>query len=202
VAFRDIREWRFFAVDEIPLTWLDGLEYPGRAAFSSSWRGAQLNRNIEGGPLECSDRVFAWGFGVHAPVELQFALHPIVASVRTSMGLDRAADNGGCARGSIATTDDSRDQPIILYRSELVVGSSKAFDTERLLLPKLGTAAKLLLIADAADRAEDNLPPDADPLDIRDTWDWLEPTFELDPALLEAELARRAAAAAALKAER
>jgi hypothetical protein len=196
VAFRDVRTWRFFAVHEMPLTWLDCVASPGRSAFGATWRDVRLDRNVEGGPLECGDRAFAWGIGVHAPTELQYAMPSFVASMRTKMGLDRAIGNGGCARGTLAVLDDEPDKALTLYRSELVIGSSHVIDTERLLAPKLGPTPKLLLIVDAAARPEDGAPPDADPFDIRDHWDWLEPMLELDPVALEAELARRAVATA------
>jgi len=45
-----------------------------------------------------------------------------------------------------------------------------------------------------ADAAETDRPPGADPLDIRDTLDWIEPVFLLNRDKLRAEVAKRAAA--------
>ena len=75
-----------------------------------------------------------------------------------------------------------------LFKSELIVGSDQTFTTGRLPLDNLAQPGRLILQVDPASREG---PAGADPLDIRDIFDWIEPIVELDPAKVEAEILRR-----------
>jgi len=72
-----------------------------------------------------------------------------------------------------------------------LIGSGQVVDTgmRGLAGPKQGQH-RLVLVADAAERDH---PPTADPLDVRDILDWLEPTLLLDPAGLKQEIVARGA---------
>ena len=213
LGYRAVRSWRFFAPHEVPLT---------RIAPRAGDRGARtrarrpaLDRNIEGAPLRAAELEYAWGWGVHAPCELPFPLTEAVRGLRTRVALDQLAGEGGCARGRIlvgrrpaaplssfaprqnaragtgAGVDASADDLRLLYETPHLVGSRQIYDSG--WLPLSGPAAgeeQIVLLADPSHR---DRPAGADPLDIRDFVDWLEPQLRLDPAVLACELRRRLA---------
>ncbi|MHB1033745.1 MAG: NPCBM/NEW2 domain-containing protein [Pirellulales bacterium] len=183
------RVWliRYFQPHEVPLSMIE----PSRAAERSSLAGGwnwRANRNVQGGPLRSGEKDFAWGLGVQAQSELEFDLPPGVRSFHAQLGLDELAGRGGCARAQIFV---NRAEGTPLYQSDPLVGSAQVADTGSLALagPSAGQE-RLILRADPVDGSR---PPGADPLNIRDMLDWLEPTFELDAKALQTELARRAA---------
>jgi hypothetical protein len=129
---------------------------------------------------------FGWGFGVHAQHELEFELPAGAIGFRTRIGLDRLAGRGGCARALIYLGKE-RTQP--LFRSDLLIGSDAVVDTKLLPLSgAMGQESGLTLIANSA---AVNRPAGADPFEIRDTLDWLEPEVELDSKYVTAQLAAR-----------
>jgi hypothetical protein len=149
----------------------------------------QLDRNVHGGPLRNQTQEHGWGFGVHAPCELWFELPRQVQAFRTRAGLDAIARNGGCAR-ALVYLNQCRGSP--LFRSDLLIGSSSVADTGNLVLDGPADGPKtLVLVADAAAREG---PPGADPLDIRDMLDWIEPMLLLDPERLKADVQQRSEA--------
>src|SRR5262249_55083718 len=120
--------------------------------------------------------------------ELEFPLPACVKSFQTRVGLDRAAGEGGCARG-LVYLDTAKGKP--LFESRLLVGSRDAVDTGRLnIQPTSISPPRLVLVGDSA--ALDR-PTGSDPLDIRDVFDWLEPQLELHPRTLQEEVNLRAA---------
>jgi hypothetical protein len=185
VRFATIRVLSSFAPHEVPLTRLEpcrAVQHP-ILVQGLNW---QTDHNVQGGPLGNATRDFAWGFGVHAACNLWFDLPDSVQAFRTQVGLDRIAGRGGCARGVICCNDPSEPP---LYRSQHLIGSTAAADSG--VLPLRGPAAGQKTLVLAADAAVDDRPPGADPLDIRDMLDWLEPMLLLDPGKLQAELDKR-----------
>ncbi len=77
-----------------------------------------------------------------------------------------------------------------LYRSEPIVGSLRLHDPGPIELPT-PTGEGLRTVSLIADTAHASRPPGADPLNIRDTLDWIEPELELDPLVLRGEVRRR-----------
>jgi hypothetical protein len=151
-----------------------------------------VDTNVQGGPLRSGGEDFAWGFGVHAHSELEFELPAIAVSFRTRLGLDQTVGSGGCVRARVLA-GPSDTAP--LYESDLLIGAAKVLDTGRLPLAtdsenNTAERPRLRLVADAA--IQDH-PREADPLDIRDVFDWLQPLIEVDEAQLKAEIERRAA---------
>ena len=179
---RAIRVRRFFAPHEVPLSAIEPVRAVEKASLGGGWAW-QLDRNVHEGPLRCSEQSFAWGFGVHAYSELAFDLPPGAKTFRTQYGLDRAAGSGGCVRG-VVFAGPPTGKPI--YRSDHVIGSARAHDTGNL---SVAGAKQLTLVVDPA---QDDRPTGADPFEIRDIFDWLQPVIELDPDELKAELARHA----------
>jgi len=123
--------------------------------------------------------VHAWGFGVHAFSELTFAIPPQVAAFRSTVGIDNIADTGGCVRARVyfGSTDGKP-----AYQSPLLIGSSKTVDTGVVRMPTPPkTGGKLILQADPAVRGH---PHKADPLNISDKFDWLQPRLLFDKTRL------------------
>lgn len=146
----------------------------------------QLNRNVLGQRLHSGGREFGWGFGVHAPSQLRFPLTPLGVALRTELGLDRIVGPGGCIQGIIRVGDPASPP---LFQSRVLVGSADTQNAGRLGLPAASEIERTLSLV--VDPAHDQRPPGADPLDIRDCADWLEPVLELDPDRLRAEIRRR-----------
>jgi hypothetical protein len=146
------------------------------------WRA---DRNVDGGPLRSGGRLHGWGFGVHAYSELAFTLPPAAISFRSRLGLDRFAETGGCVRGKVFL-GSTKTKPV--YESPLLIGSGKTVETGVIRITSVPKAPiNLILQADPASR---NHPPQADPLNIRDKLDWLEPQLGLDPGRLGKEVSR------------
>ncbi|HUY36926.1 MAG TPA: NPCBM/NEW2 domain-containing protein [Pirellulales bacterium] len=190
---RSIRLRQFFAAHELPLTWLNPARGQQRPSLAPA-RVGRIDRNVEGGSLTSGGADYAWGLGVHAHYELEFALPACVRGFSTRVGLDQLAGRGGCARARIfmAPLPSAVPAPAVpaaetslLYESPALVGSAKVCDSG--LLPITGPA-RLILVADSVER---DRPVGADPLDIRDTFDWLEPRLLLDPAALGVEIRHR-----------
>lgn len=178
---RAIRTRRFFAPHEAPLSAIEPARVVQRSNLAGGWHW-QLDRNVHAGPLRCGDHPFGWGFGVHAYSEMAFELPVAARGFRTQYGLDRVVGPGGCVRALIFAGPPG-GQP--LYKSEAVIGSARTHDSGLL---NVGGARELTLVVDPA---QDDRPPGADPFEIRDNFDWLQPTVELDSQMVKSEIERR-----------
>jgi hypothetical protein len=181
---RSVRLRQFYLPQELPLTWLEPVRNQPRPSLAPS-RVGRIDRNVEGGPLASGGGEFAWGFGVHAHHELEFTLPACVRGFTTRVGLDQSAGRGGCARAKVLVMPSESEQSQMHYESPILIGSAQVCDSG--MLPIAG-ATRLVLVADAVER---DRPAGADPLDIRDTFNWLEPRLLLDPVALAAEIRRR-----------
>ena len=182
IAHRSIRVRRFFSPAAPPLSRLEPQEIRRGAILSSSW-GVQLDRNVQGGPLKSGGQNHGWGLGVHAPTELRFPLPACARAFRTRIGLDQVVGEGGCARARIGGRGLSFESPVL-------VGSGQVADSGWLDLNKIaaGGGESLVLIADPV---LEGAPAGADPLDVRDVLNWIEPELALDPDDLRMEVLRR-----------
>jgi hypothetical protein len=186
VRHETIRVRAYFTPHEVPLTRIEPSAARGQSDLGGIWPW-QAERNEESGPLESGGAAFPWGFGVHAASELEFPLPAAARAFRTRLGLDHLASSGGCVKASIYL-GSTRTQPI--YASKAIVGSDEALDTGPLVLgDALRPPERLILQVDPAHVGR---PPGADPLDIRDATDWLEPMLALDPDKVPSEVLRRA----------
>lgn len=175
---------RLFAAQDVLLS-----RVPPRSAEDgqAAWP-PQVNRNVLGGTLYSGQREFGWGFGVQAFSQLRFPLTPLAAALQTELGLDRTVGTGGCIQGRIRIGGPA-SRPV--FESELLVGSARVQGSGRLALAvRPETPGELVLEVDPAHQTR---PPGADPLNIRDCANWLEPVLELQPDRLEAEVRQRLA---------
>lgn len=178
VSHRTIRTRRFFEPHEIPLTLLEPNRSTHVASLGSGWNWVR-DRNVQSGPLQSGGNEFGWGLGVQAQHELEYALPPGSQTFRTRIGLDRCIGTGGCAKGKIFLPSNP-NQP--LFQTDLLIGSGSVADSGQL---NIAGQSGIILTADAA---EAERPAGADPFDIRDSLDWLEPEIRLDPVVLQSQI--------------
>jgi hypothetical protein len=181
--FSSVRMIWSFAPDSIPLSRVR----PSTVVIPAmqSWRA---DRNASGGPLRSGRLQYGWGFGLHAPSELSFALPPQARSFRCRMGLDYSVDTGGCARARIFV-GSTRDKP--RYQSPLMIGSQKTADSGSVSLATGPDSPRRLILQ--VDPAARDHPAGADPLNIRDKFDWLDPQITFDRNALGAEVRKQIA---------
>ena len=184
VPFNRIRMRTYFLPHELPLTRLtpDRVVQKSMTGFQWRWR---RDRNVQGGRLMVAGKAVGGGLGVHANNELTFTLPDFARSFRTRVALDAVAGQGGCAR-ALVYIDSTKNKPV--YRSDIIVGSGKILDSGDLKLPPADRRPRRLILV--ADAAHADRPRGADPLDIRDTLDWIGPTLRLDPDQLQAAVVR------------
>lgn len=185
VRHETIRVRAYFMPHEVPLTRIEPSESRGQSDLGGLWPW-QAERNAESGSLESGGVAFPWGLGVHAASELEFPLPAAARSFRTQLGLDDLAGAGGCVKANVYL-GSARSQPI--YASNWIVGSGNVLDTGPLLFRDPSHPPERLILQ--VDPAHTGRPPGADPLDIRDTVDWLEPLVSLDPEKIPAEVLTR-----------
>ncbi len=147
----------------------------------------ETDRNAEGGPLRCGGLDFTWGLGVHAFQQIEYPLPACARSFNSRLGLDHLAGDGGSVEASVRLSPPGGKNP--LFTTGLVVGSADVLDTGVLPLPSSGQAARKLVLT--VDPLSAGQPNTVDPLDIRDTFDWLEPLVQLDADQLHEDLFRR-----------
>ncbi|MHB1037884.1 MAG: NPCBM/NEW2 domain-containing protein [Pirellulales bacterium] len=200
-----VRLWLYSLPHEVPLSTIEVSAWARRSALGGGWHW-QVDRNVQGGPLHSGEDSFGWGFGVQAFTSLEFPLPDCSRAFRGRFGLDDAVGAGGCVQAKVlagAEEPPARSRLLpgqsrpgtaakenkVLFQSPAVVGSGLVHDTGWLdLPPRPNGRRRLILIADAAAAGS---PTGADPLDLGDAFDWLEPRLELDSALLRAEIHRR-----------
>jgi len=197
VRHHEIHMRRYFAPREVPLSRIEPVWAENRSAVhpGSRW---QVNRNVKGQPLQSGEDACGWGFGVHGHSELKFLLPPTATAFRAQSKLDRAVGDGGCVRAVVTLSAGRRGEDVNryktirqLYRSDMLVGSKTVLATGNLPLPAAGENHVRLLTL-AVDPVNFGHPKGADPLDVRDTFNWVEPVVLLDRKALAAEIHNRA----------
>jgi hypothetical protein len=175
---------RSYAAHEAPLSRIRPKLVVSRSSLNGSAHRWRINRSRDGHSLRSNGHEFGWGYGGHAYLELQFAQHPLMRRFRGQFGLDRLAAGGGCVQARV-TLDSPSGQP--LAASPVLAGQHAPHPFDIALDPK-NASRGLVLSVDPVDK---NAPDGADPLDIRDAVDWLNPMLILDPLGTRDELARR-----------
>ncbi|MBA2117005.1 hypothetical protein [Bremerella alba] len=164
------RSWAF---DEMPLFRLPYHESRDGAMFSRNGFSARINRGILAGTAKSGDRISGWSLGVMAPSRLSFALPPIATGFRTSVGIDQAAHDRGCIVGRVFVSWESSPK----FESKSIVGSEKTTEGGNIHWNSLPGDGQLIL---EVDMAHQDRPEGADPFDIRDMVNWIEPRVLLD----------------------
>jgi hypothetical protein len=189
VPIESIERITLFSSDEMPLTWLtpSRSEHQG-TLFVSSVVGpgpsVVQSKTLFSGNLE-----HAWGLGVHAQHVLEFSLPQETRRVQTWVGLDKAAANHGCARGRIEITPAPRGSSAATQESPLIIGSAQR--PARLECRWNGAPSRDSRLRLIADPAINDRPPDADPFEICDYVDWLEPLIIFDHEQLSRTVRRQ-----------
>ena len=173
-----VRQYVVLPPLEVPLSAIEPVRSVHHAVFSRLLSHWTRDGSVLDEPLVSGGRQFAWGFGAFGGHELEFAMHPAAARIRTGIGLDRAAGAGGCLRGRIEllTGDRQAATTAILHESEITIGTARAIVPISVALASAKAGNRIRLSGDAV---LDGAPEDADPYDIRDYCDWLEPRVEL-----------------------
>lgn len=172
---------RFHEPGQIPLTRLGIERSLGTKPFGVSL--PRMDRNVVGDALTTSDGLGGWGVGVHAPSVLTFSLPPAARGFRTKFGLDKIAGSGGCVKARV-WVDSRKTKPI--FESDLLVGAERTYDTGQLAL-HAGKVSPSKLILEV-DSVPVQRPAGADPLNIRDFFDWVEPVVTLDAAAIRQQV--------------
>lgn len=176
----DVRRRVFFAAAEPPLTVVHPTAVRRTATFGGSWTW-RTDRNVQGGPLAANGGAAGWGYGVQAHCELTLPLPTMASSFRTAVALDQVVGTGGCVRTAVHL-DAAGATPI--WQSPHLVGTRDPLDTGWIGLPRGGDRARAVVLV--ADMAHDGRPTGADPHDIRDVVDWIDPMVTLVPEELAA----------------
>ena len=112
----------------------------------------------------------------------------MVRQIRSRVGLDQVVGPGGCARAEIAI-QSKLTQPF--FKSQVFIGNEKSADSGwKNVSVAEGKSDQVVLTADPI---ADNPPKGADPFDIRDCLNWLEPEWKLDKQQLSREVSQRSA---------
>ena len=175
-----------FAPDRLPLSMI----HP-TASVSPPFQSWRAGRTSGGGSFHSAGREYCWGFAVHAYSELSFTLPKCANSFQARLGLDRTAANGGCVQarvllgstGKKQNKNKNKNNKKNLYAGEMLVGSIKTVDTGRLAIGPASDGPRVLILQ--VDTAHKGRPRGADPLNIRDKFNWLEPVIGFDAAGLQ-----------------
>jgi len=179
ISCGDIWQWRTFAAHQVPLDRWRPTARKYHPIFDIA-RPPRRNRDIFGKPLADSEGAAGGGFGVHGATTLRFELPPEAEAFRVRVGLAPAVGIGGCVVAKVHP-GEAVDQP--LYESPIIVGSGESVDSGRIGLPPREGNGELVLTIDPVPK---NRPRGADPFDIRDHANWLDPLVVFNREALEA----------------
>ena len=187
VRFDSVWSRRFFWPHQPPLTNIAPVSVRQNSPLGNSWYW-QRDRNVYRQPLEAGGKDFGWGFGVHAEHEMVF---PLPASAQ---GFPHAGGVGSIRRrrrfGQMAGRRSRSGRKKTLYESKVVIGTNQVLDTGSLNLGPPADENQTRQLVLSVDPLLNSAPAGADPLDIRDSLNWLEPELELDREQLKKEIAR------------
>ena len=184
---RSIRIRRFFEPQAPLLTLLEPAKVEHKSTFGGSFPW-QRDMSVRQSALRSGAQSFGWGLGVQAYSALSWDLPPLAVAFSSLFGLDLAAGSGGCVHCAVYGGPPS-GKP--LYQSPVLVGSGRTGETGRIALPEAREGKRQLTLV--VDPQNEDHPEGADPFEIRDLFDWLEPQLELDPQLMRRDLSLRAA---------
>ena len=179
IPFNRIQMRWAFAPGRVPLSMI----HPA-ASVNPPFQSWRAGRDDDGKSFHSAGKEYCWGFAVHAYSELSFTLPKCANSFQARLGLDESVAKGGCVRARVFL--GSRDKKP-LYASDMLVGSTKTVDTGSIAIGPANNGPRVLILQ--ADIAHEGRPQGADPSNIRDKFNWLEPVIGFDrPGLQDAVL--------------
>ena len=164
----DIAHVTYLRPGEVPLVALPAATLHERGFTGFTWRW-RAGRNVRGGFLRVGDERSAIGIGSHSDSAIAFDLPAGAERFTAWVGLDAMVGRGGCAKVSLHR-DELDTKP--LWESGFLRGGGEPVRID----VGVSGAERLIL---KTDRAHEGRPPGADPFDIRDMVDWLEPRVRL-----------------------
>ncbi len=176
---------RCWPPEQVPLSHIAPTSSKSHGFLATGERRWRRNQNVQRRALQAGEQSHGWGYGVQAYSELHFSLPPLATGFRTRVGLDDIVGDGGCAIARVYVNAVA-GKP--LWESPRFVGSKTVYDTQNLALPSNDGKPRTLILQ--VDPAHEGRPSGADPLDIRDVVDWLDPVVTLDREKLLAEISR------------
>jgi S1-C subfamily serine protease len=182
---------RSWAANEMPLSRIEPADVRFTTSLAQVGSIYARDRNVEGQGLRAARFDFGWGIGGQSTTRLMFPISPWVRGLQSKVGLDRLAGTGGCAMARVKLDDADKNPPI--WESPVMTGglakdSTGIQDTGTLRIPP--SSSKLFL--ETLD-AHDQRPTGADPFEIRDFVDWLDPMLLLDLTQWPGEALKRIA---------
>jgi hypothetical protein len=175
----DIVAVSYWAANELPVSALpiNETEQKSFSGFTWNW---QKDRSIRGGDLRSGSVIGAHGFSTHSFSILTVSLPPGAETFSSWVGLDHLVGDGGCVTCTVYA--DSRDGKK-LWESGFIRGSDKPQRIDKLSVKGL---KKLVFVTDFG---HDGRPEGADPFDVRDEVNWIEPllTVSAVPAHTDAQ---------------
>lgn len=177
---------RSFAPHEIILSRVSPSRVVQTIAFGPAKFPFVTNRNIQFGPLRSMNREAGWGLGVFAFSELEFELPANARSFRSEFAIDAAMKTGGCVQPRVLNASAGN---AVLFQGPIVAGSESVIDTGPLGINNPADAPKRIVLQ--VDPVLENRPANADPFNIRDQANWLDPTVEMDSVALKQQLDAR-----------
>jgi hypothetical protein len=166
---RNVVSRSFRTSNELPLSLFPATSLKQQSATGFQWSWAQ-NQSLRGDELACNELRAGFGFATHSYSEIVVELPPEAHQFTSWVGMDRAVGKGGCVTCAVYG-DERGGAPI--WKSDFIRGGE-----EPVRIPPLDVSAfkQLILVTDFG---HDDRPAGADPLDIRDELDWLNPTVTL-----------------------
>ncbi len=188
VAWSAVRTIWHAPATVVPLSLFPPEQVAQGAALGSSWKW-QADHNVAGGELRSGGVRYLWGFGVHAPNEMVFPLPDSARAFRSEPGDRRGRRRLGLCRGESLPQQSVRHA---LVPKPAALGlANRHFHRRRRSCAGSSVARRLVLAVEDGGAARG---PHADPLDIGDHADWLEPVLLLDPGKLRAAVEKYRAA--------
>jgi hypothetical protein len=187
VSLPDLQRMICYDTSELPLTRLRPVQATRHGYLTGIDPAQSASHDVEalGTPARTGGKDYAWSISVRAPFDFDFALPAAARRIETLVGIDERAGNGGCASSRLevlvagGAIGSSVDSPLLRGSRSLPARLS-------LELPaNLKPNSRVRLVTDSQSVRR---PAGADPLEIRDFVDWLEPVVVLDQVRLAREV--------------
>lgn len=149
----------------LPATLVERRDYTG---FRWPW---YRDRNVHGQELRSDPVVATTGIGMHAYCTVSFELPDGARSFSSRVAIDSSSGRGGCAKAAVFADRVGEER---LWESGFLRGGQPPVQT-----PAVAVVGKKRLVL-VADFGHEGRPRGADPFDIRDAVNWLDPMVEVE----------------------